>query len=26
LKVRARITDARGDQLIGETSFEIVTQ
>ena len=26
LKVRARITDARGDQLIGETSFEIVTR
>ena len=26
LKVRARITDARGDQLIGETAFEIVTE
>ena len=26
LKIRARITDARGDQLIGETAFEIVTE
>ena len=26
LKVRARITDARGDQLIGETGVEVVSE